>query len=309
MSASDGWISMLVFLVTSGLVLLVFTWRNRDLLQARARVRELGPAPRVPDRTSLGRRVLSRLPAVGTPLMPEDEGQRGRLQRRLNEAGLYGPHALSAFLAAKLVFMVLAVVLAVAAVASQLLPPNRAAAVGVLLGGLALVGPGLWLDARKRRRQQLLRRGLPDALDMLVLCVEGGVSLPQAVQRVTAELHEAHPLLGQEMEIVQREMLLGLSVGEALRKLGQRADLEDVRTLASVLLQNERYGASIARALRIHADTLRQQRQQRAEEMAQKAAVKILFPTLLCIFPAIFIVILGPAAFQILAVFSRMKGR
>jgi tight adherence protein C len=150
---------------------------------------------------------------------------------------------------------------------------------------------------------------LPDALDMLVLCVEGGVSLPQAVQRVTTELHEAHPLLGTEMDIVQREMLLGLSVGEALRKFGQRADLEDVRTLASVLLQNERYGASVARALRIHADTLRQQRQQRAEEQAQKAAVTILFPTLVCIFPAIFIVILGPAAFQIMAVCSRMKGR
>jgi tight adherence protein C len=104
-------------------------------------------------------------------------------------------------------------------------------------------------------------------------------------------------------------MLLGLSVGEALRKFADRADLEEVRTLASVLLQNERYGASVARALRIHADTLRQERQQKAEEQAQKAAVKILFPTLLCIFPAVFLVILGPAAFQIMAVFSRMKGR
>jgi tight adherence protein C len=309
MPASDGWISMLVFLVTSGLILLIYAWRNRDLLQAQARVRELGPAPRRADESGRGRKWLSRLPAMAVPLLPEDADQRGRLQVRLHQAGLYGPHALLLFLGAKMLFLVLAVVLAVGAIVSQLLPPNRAAVVGALLGGTALAGPGIWLDARKRRRQTHMRRALPDALDMLVLCVEGGVSLPQAVQRVTAELHDAHPLLGAEMDIVQREMLLGLSVGEALRKFGDRTDLEDVRSLASVLLQNERYGASVARALRIHADTLRQERQQKAEEQAQKASVKILFPTLLCIFPAVFLVILGPAAFQILAVFSRMKGR
>jgi tight adherence protein C len=307
MPASEGWISMLVFLVTSGLVLLVSAWRSRDLLQAQARVRELGPAPRGPDKPSLTRKWLSRLPAVARPLLPDDEDLRGRLQRRLNQAGLYGRHVLPIFLGAKMLFMVLAVVLAVAATVSRLLPPGRAAVVGALLGGTALAGPGMWLDARKRKRQLELRRGLPDALDMLVLCVEGGVSLAQAVQRVTTELHDAHPLLGAEMDIVQREMLLGLSVGEALRKFADRADLDDVRSLASVLLQNERYGASVARALRIHADTLRQLRQQRAEEMAQKAAVKILFPTLLCIFPAIFIVLLGPAAYQIASLLSQTR--
>ena len=105
------------------------------------------------------------------------------------------------------------------------------------------------------------------------------------------------------MDLVQREMMLGVSVGEGLEKLGIRSDLEEMRNLASVIVQSERFGTSVVKALRIHADTLRQQRQQRAEEMAQKAAVKILFPTLLCIFPAIFIVILGPAAFQIVADF------
>jgi tight adherence protein C len=170
-----------------------------------------------------------------------------------------------------------------------------------------MIAPGLWLDYRKNSRQVSLRRGLPDALDMLVLCVEGGVSLTAGLQRVIAELHAAHPLLAAEMDLVQREMLLGVSAGEGLQKLAARADLEEMRNLASVIIQSERYGTSIVKALRIHADTLRQQRQQRAEEMAQKAAVKILFPTLLCIFPAIFIVILGPAAFQILAIFSRMK--
>jgi tight adherence protein C len=127
------------------------------------------------------------------------------------------------------------------------------------------------------------------------------------MQRVTAELQSAHPLLGEEMDLVQREMILGVSAGEGLQKLASRSDLDDIRHLASVVLQSERYGASIVKALRIHAETLRQQRQQRAEEMAQKASVKILFPTLLCIFPAVFIVIIGPAAFQLAAIFSRMK--
>ena len=176
-----------------------------------------------------------------------------------------------------------------------------------MAGGLGVIAPGMWLDARKKNRQAALRRGLPDALDMLVLCLEGGISLTAALQRVTAELEGVHPLLGAEMNIVQREMLLGLSAGAALQKLGQRADLEDVRNLASVLVQNERFGASVTKALRTHADVMRQQRQLRAEELAQKAAVKILFPTLLCIFPAIFLVILGPAAFQLVEIFSRMK--
>jgi tight adherence protein C len=142
---------------------------------------------------------------------------------------------------------------------------------------------------------------------MLVLCVEGGLSLTGAMQRVTSELNSAHPLLGAEMDLVQREMMLGVSVGEGLQKMAARTDLEELRNLASIIVQSERFGTSVVKALRVHADTLRQQRQQRAEELAQKAAVKILFPTLLCIFPSIFIVILGPAAFQLLAVFSRMR--
>jgi tight adherence protein C len=152
-----------------------------------------------------------------------------------------------------------------------------------------------------------LRRGLPDALDMLVLCLEGGISLAAAQQRVTEELQAVHPELGGELAIIEREVLLGVSAGEAWQKLGERADLEEVRNLAAVLLQSEKYGSSVVKALRLFADTFRQQRQQRAEELAQKATVKILFPTLLCIFPAIFVVILGPAALHIMAVFSRMR--
>ena len=126
-----------------------------------------------------------------------------------------------------------------------------------------------------------------------------------AFQRVTGEVLLVHPLLGEEMSMMQREIQLGLSTGEALKKMGERCGLDDVRELASVLLQSERYGASVVKALRMHADSWRAERQQRIEELAQKAAVKILFPTLLCIFPAIFIVLLGPAAFQMATLFAK----
>ena len=124
---------------------------------------------------------------------------------------------------------------------------------------------------------------------------------------MTEDLELVHPTLTAELNIALREMQMGLSAGEAVKRLGERCGLDDLRDLAAVLLQSERYGAGVAKALRIHADVYRQDRQQRAEEMAQKAAVKILFPTLLCIFPAIFIVLLGPAAYQMANVLSKTR--
>jgi tight adherence protein C len=303
-----GWISMLVFLLTSGLVLGFFVWRNRDIWMNRARMRGLTTVPRErPAGNGFAKLLLAKLPDMGTPLLPTTEEQRSQLRRRLIEAGIYDRSALALMLGVKMLLMAAPMVLSMALAATGLLTPTRAMMAGLAGLGLGMIAPGLWLDYRKRARQTMLRRALPDALDMLVLCLEGGVSLTGALQRVTDELNAAHPLLGAEMELVQREMLLGVSIGEGLKKLADRADLEEMRNLASIVVQSERFGTSVVKALRIHADTLRQQRQQRAEEMAQKAAVKILFPTLLCIFPAIFIVILGPAAFQILAIFSRMK--
>jgi tight adherence protein C len=171
--------------------------------------------------------------------------------------------------------------------------------------GAGVLAPSWWLSAQVKKRQRLLRNAFPDALDMMVLCLEAGVSINAAIQRVTDELQVVHPVLSMEMNIVQREMQLGLSASEALRKLGDRCGLADVSDLAVVLLQSEKYGASMTKTLRGYVEGARIARQLKAEEMAQKAAVKILFPTLLCIFPAIFVVVLGPAAFQIATMFSR----
>src|SRR5690606_16938065 len=148
---------------------------------------------------------------------------------------------------------------------------------------------------------------MPDALDLLVICMEAGLSLRAALQRVTTELEGVHPLLAFELKIVQREVQLGHALGDALRTLSLRTDLDDMRNLAAAIKNAERFGSSMVKTLRTFAETLRVRRQQKAEEMAQKAGTKILFPTLLFIFPAIFLIILGPAVIQLVDVMGNMR--
>jgi tight adherence protein C len=241
--------------------------------------------------------------------MPTDEGERTQLRTRLIHAGFYGRQALPIFLGTKMMLIVVPALIGLFLGLSGLLPTNEAMLGGACLGIAGMIGPSFWLEGRKKKRQTSFRRSLPDALDLLVICLEGGLSLPGSLKRVGSELRTAHPVLALELNIVQREIQLGSSPGEALQKMGGRTDLEEIRSLASVVSQAERFGASLVKSLRVHAETLRLKRQQRAEELAQQASVKILFPTLLLIFPAIFVVILGPAAFQIMEQMSQVIGR
>jgi tight adherence protein C len=179
------------------------------------------------------------------------------------------------------------------------------ATVAALSGFLA---PELWLKRRANRRQAVLARSLPDFLDLMVACLEAGQSVQAAVQRVTDELRLAHPVLSQEMSIVQREIELGATPASALKHCADRSGTDSIRSLGAFVEQTQRFGTTLVEALRVHADTLRTQREQRAEEKAQRAAVKILFPTLLFIFPAIFVVLAGPAAIQLHEHFSRSGG-
>ena len=176
---------------------------------------------------------------------------------------------------------------------------------GTILGIGGLIGPSLarppQAGGKWRTASAAGRHG------GFVICLEGGLSLPGAVLRVANELGTAHPDLAAELLIVQREVQMGRTTGDALRQFAERCDIEEIRNLAAVINQSERFGASLIKALRVHAETLRGKRLQYAEEMAHKAAIKILFPTLLCIFPGIFLIILGPAAIQLAETFSRFK--
>jgi tight adherence protein C len=262
------------------------------------------PAPVVKPMRNM---AAAAIPKIGSTLVPSDEKERTRLQARLVQAGLYRRQAMPVFLGVKMLLMTGPAIIGLAVGLIGLTPIRHAVLGGACLGVIGMIGPSKWLDRKKGKRQMAFRRGLPDALDVIVICVEGGLSLVGALRRVAGDLRSVHPELAFELDIVQREIQLGQTAGEALRRLGERADMEEIRSLAMVIIQSERFGAGLNKALRIHADTLRLKRQQRAEELAQKAGTKVLFPTLLFIFPAIFVVILGPAMIQISTILSQAK--
>jgi tight adherence protein C len=167
-----------------------------------------------------------------------------------------------------------------------------------LLAGYLL--PDMWLVWRVSSRQHRLRKGLPDSLDLLVICVEAGLGLDQALLRVAEELRITHPELCEELQLVNLEMRVGKTRIEALRELAKRTGLDDIKALVSMLIQTERFGTSIAQSLRVHSDDLRMKRRQRAEEKAAKMSVKMVPVLVFFIFPALMVVILGPAVLQIM---------
>lgn len=230
------------------------------------------------------------------------------LTERIIQAGLYKKGSIWLFYAMKIGFAVLPVGVGLLAAQQGRTTYTLGFIYGILAGVVGSIAPSFWLDYRKNSRQAKIRRALPDALDVIIVCVEAGLSLSAALQRVSRELRGAHPMLAAEMAIAQREVQMGATPGEALGKLSKRFDLEELRSLASVIQQAERFGASIVNALRVHADTLRLKRFQRAEEMAAKAVVKLVFPTILCIFPSLFVVLAGPAVFRIFEMFTLMGG-
>jgi tight adherence protein C len=179
--------------------------------------------------------------------------------------------------------------------------------VGALIAGVLL--PEMWILWRVSVRQQHLRRALPDALDLLVICVEAGLGLDQAMMRVSQELKVVHPELSEELQLVNLEMRVGKSRIEALRELARRTGLDDIKALVAMLAQTERFGTSISQSLRVHSDDLRTRRRQRAEEASAKTSVKMVPPLVLFIFPALMVVILGPAILIIIRQFINGFGK
>ncbi len=170
----------------------------------------------------------------------------------------------------------------------------------VLAPILGFLLPEIWLTGRVRRRKQRIVKAMPDALDLLVVCVEAGLGLDQAMLRVSQELRLAHLELSDELQLVNLEMRLGKSRIEALRELSERTGVEDLKTLVAMLIQTDRFGTDLTQSLRVHSEKMRTQRRQRAEELAAKATVKMVPPLVFFIFPALFVVILGPAVITLL---------
>ncbi len=173
---------------------------------------------------------------------------------------------------------------------------------------MGYVLPGLVINRRIRKRQKEMQRALPDALDMLAVSVEAGLGLNAALMRVSEEMDRMSPVLSEQLALVNLEIRAGTTREEALRNLADRTGLQDISSLVGMLIQTDRFGTSVAQALRVHADTMRTKRRQRAEEAAAKTTIKLVFPLVFCIFPAMFVVILGPALIEIYHALSGFGG-
>jgi tight adherence protein C len=234
--------------------------------------------------------------AAAQPFMPKNTEKQIVIRRSLAKAGIYTPSGIRLVTGAKVICLGLGLVTGwvLGTSLDQLM-------FGLSLGGLGgYMVPMMWLRSRTSRNQRELTNGLADALDLMVVCIEAGLTMDAATQRVGQELVLAHPALSRELGMTHMETRVGLSRTEALRNMGQRTQNAALQSLASMLIQADRFGTSIADALRIHSETLRLNRQMAAEELAGKASVKMSFPLVLCIFPATFIVLAGPTIIQLM---------
>jgi tight adherence protein C len=194
--------------------------------------------------------------------------------------------------------------LSILALASGLANNNPFFVYAIALG-LGFLAPDFWLGRRISTRQASIRRGLPDVLDLLVICIEAGLSMDQATSRTAEELALAHPAVCDELGIVVLEQRAGRARSDAWKQFADRTGVDSVRNLVTVLIQSEQLGTSVAKTLRVHSDTLRTQRRQKVEEQAAKTTVKLVFPLVLFIFPSLFLVTLGPAAIIMAESFKR----
>jgi len=242
--------------------------------------------------------VLARWSAI----LPRSAKDMSMLERRLASGGYRSPWALVVLRAATIL---LPVVLALVAVALYGVSDSRGWIFAFLAGAVGYVVPGFYLDYQVRQRRRQIRNGLPDVLDLLIVCLEAGSSLDQSVVKASEELAIAYPALSEELRILTTETRAGKPRIEAFKNFAQRTRVDDVRALVAMLVQTDRFGTSVAQALRTMADDMRTRRRQAAEEMAAKVGVKLVFPLVFFMFPALYVVILGPAVLQFIKVFSR----
>jgi tight adherence protein C len=222
------------------------------------------------------------------------------MQRRLIRAGYRNPNALKVLYGAKAIFAVLLpVVVGLAVYNSSAQQSNKIVAVLVSVAA-GFFGPNEYVRMAAKRRQKQIQRGLANSLDLMVVCVESGLGLDQAIMQVAKELEQAHPEISEELAIVNLELKAGKRRPEALRNLADRTAVEDLKKLVAVLIQADRFGTGVAQSLRAHSDYMRVQARQIAEEKAAKLGVKLVFPIFFCILPSLFVVTVGPVVMKIM---------
>jgi tight adherence protein C len=246
--------------------------------------------------TATAQLVKRATPMLTKLILPGSDQQQTMLRTKLSVAGFRQPHAQTIFLASKTLLGVVGLV--VGALLGVALHQEFTVLLGTVAfgAGLGFMLPNLWLMMAVSSRKQKIRYGLPDTLDLLVVSVESGLALDAALKRVGEEMALVHPDISQEMRIATMESQMGIPRSEALENMARRCGVDEMRSLVTVVLQAEKFGTSIARALRNQGDAIRTKRRQAAEERAQKTAVKLMLPLILFIFPAMGVVLAGPAA-------------
>jgi tight adherence protein C len=231
--------------------------------------------------------------------LPKSPKEMSRLQKRMARAGLRGPMPPVLYTIAEL-----GLPLILALVCLYFLGTTRGLIVGGLLALMGFMLPSFWLSRQVEKRKKLIANGLPDALDLLIVCVEAGMGLDQGLAKAAEELAVSHPALAEELVVITTEIRAGKPRMEAFKNFAERTKVPDVRQLVSMLVQTDRFGTSIAQALRTQAEVSRTKRRQRAEERAQKLGVKLVFPLVFCLFPAMYVVTLGPAVIKFVRFFA-----
>ena len=249
-------------------------------------------------------------PVLSAPLQPKTESENSKLRQKLSQAGFRGDTAAGTFLGLKFAGLMFGLfvggggtMLAMGATRNTLIYTVFIAAFFFYLPDLVL-----WFLGRKRMQNIFL--SLPDALDLLVVCVEAGLGLDQAMRKVTEEMRRTARVISEEFGLCNFHLQMGKARNDVLRDLGERTGVDDLRSLAAILIQADKFGSSVAQALRVQSDSMRTRRRQMAEEKAAKTAVKLIFPLVIFIFPGIFVVLVGPAAITMVReMFPVMQGR
>lgn len=271
----------------------------------RRRVQQLSPGDVQQGAAAAG--LAERLRPLATLIGPRREKEQKRVAQLLLHAGYRSANATTLYYGAKGV-AILVLPLAVLLVSPMFpaLTTQKVLMFAVLAGYFGSLACSIWLDRQVEKRQRALRAGFADALDLLVVCVESGLGLAPALQRVADDLAVSHPELGEELALVNAEMRAGVERGVALKNLSERTGLDDIRGLTALLVQTMRFGTSVADALRVYSEEFRDKRTQAAEEKAAKIGTKMIFPLVLCLFPSFFLVTIGPAVIGLVDVFTQL---
>ncbi len=296
-----------VFLLGVAVIMII---NNRsDPLQRRLReVRRVSPdAPPMVGGGGAGERIGQALEPYSGLILPGKESERSKVAQQLIIAGYRSPSALNVYYAIKTIgALVPPLIVLLVAPTFPDMTTGKMTFYAILAAFIGVIMPNIVLERKVRRRQRRLRHAFPDALDLLVVCIEAGLGLNAALQRVARELDTSYPELAEELKLVNAEIRAGVGRVDALKNLSIRTGLDDIRGLVSLLIQSLRFGGSVAETLRVYAEEFRDKRMQQAEEMAAKIGTKMIFPLIFCLFPSFFLVAIGPAVIRLIDAFEHL---